>query len=306
MKLAVFGGAGFIGSHFVDKAIASGDFSKILIVDNLTYAGSMLNLESAMTHQSVEFIQADILKNDAYAEHIQDFNVVVNFAAESHVDRSITSPLLFAQTNALGPCVLVNTCMEKKVEKFIQISTDEVYGPIISGESTECDTLYPTSPYSASKEAGESMVMAYWRTFGFPVIVTRGCNTYGPRQYPEKLIPLAIKNFKESKLVPLYGSGEQIREWIHVEDHAAAILEIVLRGKQGEIYNIGTGIRISNKELLILIARALNTDTNLVNPVKDRLGHDFRYALNSEKIKSELGWKHRHILEDAIQECNKW
>ena len=202
MKLAVFGGAGFIGSHFVDKAIKSGRFHEILVVDKLTYAGSLLNLNSAMTNENVKFIEADILNNNAYSEFILNFDAVVNFAAESHVDRSIESPLIFAQTNALGPCVLVNTCMEKQVKRFIQISTDEVYGPIISGESVEESSLNPTSPYSASKEAGESMVMAYWRTYGYPVIVTRGCNTYGPRQYPEKLIPLAINNFKNTKEVP--------------------------------------------------------------------------------------------------------
>lgn len=306
MKLAVFGGAGFIGSHFVDKAISTGKFSKILVADNLTYAGSMSNLENALKHQFVEFVHADILNSQTYAQHIEKFDYVVNFAAESHVDRSITSPLLFAQTNAIGPSVLVNTCMKNNVKKFIQISTDEVYGPVITGESTEMDPLCPTSPYSASKEAGESMVMAYWRTFGFPVIVTRGCNTYGPRQYPEKLIPLAIKKFKEKKKVPLYGSGLQIREWIHVEDHAAAILEVLFKGRPGEIYNIGTGIRISNKELLSLIANALNVDSKLVEPVKDRLGHDFRYAISSEKINSELGWNHKHILQSAIQECINW
>jgi len=306
MKLAVFGGAGFIGSHFVDKAIKSGRFHEILVVDKLTYAGSLLNLNSAMTNENVKFIEADILNNNAYSEFILNFDAVVNFAAESHVDRSIESPLIFAQTNALGPCVLVNTCMEKQVKRFIQISTDEVYGPIISGESVEESSLNPTSPYSASKEAGESMVMAYWRTYGYPVIVTRGCNTYGPRQYPEKLIPLAINNFKNTKEVPLYGSGEQIREWIHVEDHATAILEILVRGKPGEIYNIGTGMRIANKALLELIAKALHADPNLIKPVQDRLGHDFRYALDSTKIVRELGWKHTHILENSIQECSGW
>jgi dTDP-glucose 4,6-dehydratase len=306
MKLAVFGGAGFIGSHFVDKAIKSRRFHEILVVDKLTYAGSLLNLNSAMTNENVKFIEADILNNNAYSEFILNFDAVVNFAAESHVDRSIESPLIFAQTNALGPCVLVNTCMEKQVKRFIQISTDEVYGPIISGESVEESSLNPTSPYSASKEAGESMVMAYWRTYGYPVIVTRGCNTYGPRQYPEKLIPLAINNFKNTKEVPLYGSGEQIREWIHVEDHATAILEILVRGKPGEIYNIGTGMRIANKALLELIAKALHADPNLIKPVQDRLGHDFRYALDSTKIVRELGWKHTHILENSIQECSGW
>jgi len=306
LKIAVFGGAGFIGSHFVDKAIKSGRFSEILIVDKLTYAGSMLNLEFAMTNKNVKFIEADILNTKAYANHIENFSTAVNFAAESHVDRSIESPLIFAQTNALGPCVLVNTCMDKQVKQFIQISTDEVYGPVMSGESVEESILNPTSPYSASKEAGESMVMAFWRTFGYPVIITRGCNTYGPRQYPEKLIPLAIKNFKESKEIPLYGSGEQIREWIHVEDHASAILETLVGGRSGEIYNIGTGSRITNLNLLKLIAKALHADPDLVTPTQDRLGHDFRYALDSTKIVSELGWKPTHILENSIQECSGW
>ena len=306
MKIAVFGGAGFIGSHFVDKAIYSGAFTQILVVDSLTYAGNLENLKIALRDDRVKFIKSDILSNIEYEDEFTDFDVVVNFAAESHVDRSIDNPLLFAQTNSLGPSVLVNACMRQNVKRFIQVSTDEVYGPVITGESVESSPILPTSPYAASKAAGEIIAISYWRTYGYPVIVTRGCNTYGSRQYPEKLIPLAIDRLSRNMAFPQYGNGEQIREWINVEDHAEAILKIALAGEPGEIYNIGTGERISNRDLLFTIARILGADVNLIQTAKDRLGHDFRYALDSSKIASELSWSPSRTLQKSIAECSTW
>lgn len=300
------GGAGFIGSHFVDIALASKVFSRVVIIDSLTYAGSTQNLENALLNDRTQFIEADLSDYSRYSNEIKDFDAVINFAAESHVDRSIESPLLFAQTNALGPCVLVNTCMASNVKRFIQVSTDEVYGPVLQKESVETDLILPTSPYSASKAAGEALVLSYWRTYSYPVMITRGCNTYGPRQYPEKLIPLAIKNFRDHTPVPLYGSGSQIREWVHVEDHAAAILEILINGKPGEIYNIGTGERKSNLELLLGVAKALNANPNLITTVKDRLAHDFRYALDSSKIRKQIGWVPSRKLDLEIENCGSW
>ena len=306
MKLAVFGGAGFIGSHFVDKAIASKKYSQILIVDSLTYAGNKANIDVALRNPQTNFIKANLLSSNEYAEEIQNFDVVVNFAAESHVDRSIDSPLIFAQTNTLGPSILANTCMSKNVKRFIQVSTDEVYGPVLMGETDESSPILPTSPYAASKAAGELIAISYWRTYEYPVIITRGCNTYGPRQYPEKLIPLAIEKFRQSQMVPQYGNGEQIREWIHVEDHAEAILKVAESGENGHIYNIGTGERISNKDLLAKIAKALGANPKLIHQVEDRLAHDFRYALDSSKIESVLGWHPSRTLDHSILKCSNW
>lgn len=306
MKIAVFGGAGFIGSHFVDKVVASEQFEEVLIIDSLTYAGNQRNISASLVDPRVKFLKSDILDSSKYQNQIKNFDCAVNFAAESHVDRSIDAPLLFSQVNALGASVVVNTCMKENVGRLIQVSTDEVYGPVVAGESTESALIVPTSPYSASKAAAEVMVMAYWRTFQYPVLITRGCNTYGPRQFPEKLIPLAISRFKENLPVPQYGNGQQIREWIHVEDHADAILTVALNGKAGETYNIGTRERIANRDILEMIASSLQADRRLITQVEDRPAHDLRYALDSSKIMDELDWKPLRNLPASLAECSNW
>jgi len=302
----VFGGAGFIGSHFVDLALASGDFTEILVLDKLTYAGSLGNLASALSSSRVKFIAVDLRDRQSYTSLLSGVDVVVNFAAESHVDRSLLAPQLFAEVNAMGACTLASVCLEQRVGLYLYISTDEVYGPTLTGESDENSITVPTSPYSASKAAGESLVMAFWRTFGLPVIVTRGCNTYGPRQFPEKLIPLAIRNFLTNTPVPMYGSGNQIREWIYVTDHANAILRLIHAGVPGEIYNIGSGVRLENRTLLRSIAKTLDANPELISSVEDRLGHDFRYAIDSMKLRRHTGWVCEYSMEEALTLCRSW
>lgn len=306
MRLAVFGGAGFIGSHFVDLALESNFFSQVLVLDKITYAGSMKNLSRALLDNRVKFSKVDLIEPDSYANLLRNFEVVVNFAAESHVDRSISAPYLFAQVNSTGPCALASACLEQNVELLVQVSTDEVYGPVHFGESKEDAPILPTSPYSASKAAGEMLVNSFWRTYELPVIITRGCNTYGPRQFPEKLIPLAIRNFLAKVDVPMYGSGQQVREWIHVLDHAAAILQIIRFGQPGMTYNIGTGERLQNHVLLKKIAEALRADPALIRQVSDRQGHDFRYAIDSQKLRTELGWQPKYSLIESLLNCHDW
>jgi dTDP-glucose 4,6-dehydratase len=290
MNIVVTGGAGFIGSHFVDLALADPDIQSVRVIDSLTYAGSKRNLSLAGENKKFNFVQADILITSTYSDEIHAGDLVVNFAAESHVDNSIIGPDKFFQTNALGVSRLIQTCMNNDVRKFLQVSTDEVYGSIITGEVDETDNLNPSSPYAASKAGGDLFSLSFWKTFQFPINVTRGANTFGPRQYPEKLIPLALERMRKGQRVPVYGSGLQSREWIHVHDHARAILTVLKHGVAGEIYNIGSGIRLTNIEVIEKLKRAIGADFDVVAYVEDRKGHDFRYAISSQKIRKELGW----------------
>lgn len=306
MKLIVFGGAGFIGSEFARQAIHSDTFHKVSVVDALTYAGNQENLRDISSNPKFDFIHADILDSKKYEGLIDAETFVVNFAAESHVDRSIEDPLIFAKTNFMGVCNLLNTCKEKESARFIQVSTDEVYGPMPEGTASETFTLNPSSPYAASKAAGDLVTLSFWATYKFPVMITRGVNTFGPNQYPEKLIPLALSKLKNGEKVPIYGDGSQTREWIHVSDHAAGIMAVLLKGRMGEIYNIGTDHRLTNLQVIQILKNQLNIDEDLIKFVEDRKGHDIRYALNSQKIQSELNWFPKKILGKDFSDFSNW
>jgi dTDP-glucose 4,6-dehydratase len=306
MRIAVFGGAGFIGSHFVDLLLKKNNVEKVLVLDGLTYAGNLENLKTASLDNRFSFKKADIVNPTAYNSDFADIDLVVNFAAESHVDRSIENPDKFMETNALGVVKLLNVAMASGVKKFLQVSTDEVYGSVPLGESNESTILNPSSPYSSSKAAGELVALSYWTTYKFPVIVTRGCNTYGPRQFPEKLIPLAIKKLKSKQRIPIYGDGEQIREWIHVEDHAAGIYAALVSGLPGEIYNIGSGIRLTNNDLLHKLLPTFGMDTSSLEYVADRKGHDSRYALDSQKIRKISEWRCMHDINRDLKSADTW
>ena len=303
MRFVVIGGAGFIGSHFAELLTKKTEVEKILVIDLLTYAGKLENLEKASQSKKYSFMKWDINQIDEIKNEIENYDVMVNFAAESHVDNSIKNPKPFFYTNGIGVASAVQIAMDLNYERFIQVSTDEVYGPVALGEMSENSPVNPSSPYSASKLGGEFFAISYWKTYKFPVLVTRGCNTYGPRQYPEKLIPLAKKQLDNNKKIPIYGSGNQIREWIHVKDHAEAIWQVSTLGKPGEIYNVGSGERFTNLEIIGEVIKAYNKSLReSVEYVEDRKGHDFRYAINSEKIKSTCDWQ---INYDVISELKK-
>ncbi len=306
MKLIVFGGAGFIGSEFARQAIHSDTFDKVSVVDALTYAGNQKNLSDISSSSKFDFIHADILDSKQYEGLIDAETFVVNFAAESHVDRSIEDPLIFAKTNFMGVCNLLNTCKEKGSAKFIQVSTDEVYGPLPEGTASETFALNPSSPYAASKAAGDLVTLSFWTTYRFPVMITRGVNTFGPNQYPEKLIPLALSKLKKGEEVPIYGDGSQTREWIHVSDHAAGIMMVLFKGRLGDVYNIGTDHRLTNLQVIQILKNQLKIDENLIKFVEDRKGHDVRYALNSHKIQSELNWFPKKILGKDFSDFSNW
>ena len=306
MKIVVFGGAGFIGSHFVDLISSKSEVQEILVIDSLTYAGNIKNLNSALQIGKVRFLQADLLNPEIYMPEIKNFSHVVNFAAESHVDRSISGPKPFFMSNAVGVGVLCDALTKSDVTKFLQVSTDEVYGPVLESESVETDLLLPSSPYSSSKASGDLIALSFWNTFKFPTIVTRGSNTYGPRQFPEKLIPLAIQNLKQGKKIPVYGNGMQVREWMHVFDHANGIWHALTQGIDGEIYNVGSGERLTNIALLGEILSEFKLDKNSLEFVEDRKGHDIRYALNSKKLSSLTGWTPKYKLNEAIKSCRDW
>jgi len=306
MKVCVFGGAGFIGSHFVDLLITDPEVSKVLVLDSLTYAGNLGNLEQALKNQMVSFEKADIRNPEDYIKVISNFDYLVNFAAESHVDRSISNPDIFASTNTLGVVRALNASMEANVKSFVQVSTDEVYGSIPSGETDEKSNLNPSSPYSASKAAGDLLALSYWHTYKYPVKITRGSNTYGERQYPEKLIPLALRQVRNLKPVPIYGDGKQVREWTYVSDHAEGIRSAMLMGTPGEIYNVGSGERMTNIELIMKLLNKLGAPTDLIEYVEDRKGHDMRYALNSSKIKEKTGWLPKYSFTNALQSIDNW
>ena len=299
MRVLVTGGAGFIGSHFAKRLAAAGE--DVVVFDKLTYSGNRANLAGS----DVELVVGDICDADAVAAAADGCDAVVNFAAETHVDRSILGAAEFIDTDVLGTYVLLNWAREAGV-RLVQVSTDEVYGDVPPGVSSqEDDPLRPSSPYAASKAGGDLQVLAAVRTYGVDAVITRGSNTYGPNQYPEKVIPLFVTNALDGEPLPLYGDGRQTRDWLHVEDHCAAV-ELVLReGRAGEVYNVGAGEEIENRELTRRILELTGADESLVRRVDDRPGHDRRYSLDTSKLRA-LGWSPARRLADGLPDTVEW
>lgn len=308
MKLLVTGGAGFIGSNFVLYMLEKYPEYKIINIDALTYAGNLENLKSVEGNPNHIFVKADITDAQVIDEMIgQGVDVVVNFAAESHVDRSILEPDIFVKTNVLGTQVLLDAARKHDIKKFVQVSTDEVYGTLgETGLFTEETPLAPNSPYSASKAGGDLLVRAYHETFGLPVNITRCSNNYGPYQFPEKLIPLMISNVLADEPLPVYGDGLNIRDWLYVEDHCSAIDLVIHQGRNGEVYNIGGNNERTNMQIVKTILQELDKPESLITHVKDRPGHDRRYGIDPTKTMTELGWKPKHSFETGIKETIRW
>jgi dTDP-glucose 4,6-dehydratase len=307
VRLLVTGGAGFIGSNFV-RRIVNGTYpgvSQLTVLDKLTYAGTLKNLEM-LPKESFEFIKGDIANPDLISDLTKRHDVIVNFAAESHVDRSITGARDFIETNVLGVQNLLSTSLRNQVSVFVQVSTDEVYGSISEGSWSEEYPLLPNSPYSASKASADLICRSYNRTFGMDIRVTRCSNNYGPHQFPEKIIPLFVTNLIDNEKVPLYGNGQNVRDWLHIDDHCDGIYSVLSEGKSGNIYNIGGGRELTNKELTGIILRKFDRDESSIEYVTDRLGHDLRYSVNHEKISRELGYKPKVNFEDGIEETIEW
>jgi len=306
MKILITGGAGFIGSNFIHYLLENYD-DQIITIDKLTYAGNLDNLRDISSAKNYKFYQGDIINKD-FIEEVFDKSVdyVVNFAAETHVDRSIDNSNKFIKTNVEGTQVLLDRALECDIKNFVQISTDEVYGSIKKGKFNENNMLNPNNPYAASKAGADFLVKSYNNTYNLPVNITRSSNNYGPYQYPEKLIPLFITNIMQDKKLPLYGDGKNIRDWIYVKDNCRAIDLIMRKGKNGEIYNIGANNEKTNLEITKAILKIMNKDESMIRYVKDRPGHDYRYALNNEKIKSELEWQPRISFNKGLIKTIKW
>jgi dTDP-glucose 4,6-dehydratase len=305
MRLLITGGAGFIGSNFIRHVLKKYPDYKITNLDKLTYAGNPENLKDAEANRNYSFVKGDICDKALVGKLTKSCDAVINFAACSHVDRSILEPEEFIRTNVFGTYTLLEFSRTNGVKLFIQIGTDEVYGSIQGGFSKESDPLEPNSPYSASKAAADLLSRSYFVTHKLPVIITRSSNNYGPYQYPEKVIPLFITNLMESKKVPLYGDGMNVRDWLYVLDNCSALDVVLHKGKPGEIYNIGGGTLLSNKDLTLKILKAAGKTEEMIEPVKDRLGHDRRYALDCEKVK-RLGWSPEHGFDKALKETFEW
>ena len=310
MRILVTGGCGFIGSNFVRLALRDSQ-EQITNIDALTYAGNPANLSGVRERfgDRYEFFQADIADREAMEAILSkaQFDAIVNFAAESHVDRSISEPGNFIHTNVAGTEVLLEVARKHQVKRFVQVSTDEVYGSLgPTGRFTEESPLDPSSPYSASKASADLLALAAHKTFGQEVVITRCSNNYGPFQFPEKLIPLMITNALADKKLPVYGDGLNVRDWIHVEDHCRAILAVLRNGRPGEVYNIGADAELQNIAVVELILETLGKPHELIGYVTDRLGHDRRYAIDSAKVRSELGWKPRHTPREGIVETVRW
>jgi dTDP-glucose 4,6-dehydratase len=309
LKLLVTGAAGFIGSNFV-RMIAKGDLprvSGVKVLDKLTYAGVRANLDTAADLSRYEFIEGDICDPFAVSELLSEVDAVVNFAAESHVDRSISGAADFVQTNIVGVQVLLDAIKASgRIIRFVQVSTDEVYGSIEDGSWTEDWPLQPNSPYSASKASGELLARSYNRTHGMDVVITRCSNNYGTHHFPEKLIPLFITNLIEGKKVSVYGTGENVRDWLHVDDHCRGIYQVLMNGRSGEVYNIGGGRELTNNEITSLILEAMGADETSIEYVEDRKGHDLRYSVDWTKINRELGYEPHVKFEDGLRETIQW
>jgi dTDP-glucose 4,6-dehydratase len=304
-SILVTGGAGFIGSNFVRYMLNTYSDYRIIVLDALTYAGNLENFADVERNPHFEFHHGDIRdakKVDSLASHV---DAIINFAAESFVDRSIHEPESFITTDVLGTFTLLEAARKYRVQRYIQISTDEVYGSIEEGSFTEESPIAPNNPYSASKAGGDMLVRSYFVTYSTPTLLTRASNNFGPYQFPEKLIPLFVTNAIDNLPLPLYGDGKNVRDWLYVLDHCSAIDTVLHHGKEGEIYNIGGGNERQNIEITRMILQHLNKPASLIQPVKDRLGHDRRYSISSEKTKT-LGWKPTFAYEDAMRETIEW
>jgi dTDP-glucose 4,6-dehydratase len=306
MKLLVTGGAGFIGSNFVRYFLTEHPDDSVIVLDKLTYAGRLESLQDVMTYERMDFVQGDIADAEAVRDALAGCDALINFAAESHVDRSIDEPGHFIQTDVHGTYVLLEAARQAGIGRYVQVSTDEVYGSIEEGSFTEQSPLDPSSPYSASKAGGDLLVGAYCHTYGLDAIVCRASNNYGPYQYPEKLIPLCVLNALHGDPLPVYGDGMQVRNWLHVSDHCRG-LDVVLRGGQaGETYNIGGPDELPNIDVVRRILELTGRDESLIQYVKDRLGHDRRYSLSSAKTAAALGWEAQVSFADGIASTVEW
>lgn len=308
-NILVTGGAGFIGSNFINFILKEHDDYRIFNLDKLTYAGNLDNLAPSIDHLNFNFIKGDITNSELVRYLFEKYEIkyVINFAAESHVDRSILGSEIFYRTNVIGTNVLLEMSRKFEIEKFVQISTDEVYGSLgKEGLFTEDSPLSPNSPYSSSKAASDIMALAFYHTYGLPIVVTRCSNNYGPYQFPEKLIPLIILNSLNNKKLPVYGDGMNVRDWIFVDDHNKAIDLVFQKGKPGEVYNIGASNEMPNIEIVKLILKTLDKPESLIEYIKDRPGHDRRYAIDSTKIQTELGWKPLYTFQEAMNKTIDW
>ena len=312
MTIIVTGGAGFIGGNFVYYELKNHPEDRVVCLDSLTYAGNLATLEAAMQNPNFRFVKGDITDREAvetlFAQEKPD--IVVNFAAETHVDRSVDDPGLFLRTNILGTQTLMDACRKYGTGRFHQVSTDEVYGDLPLDRPDlffyEDTPIHTSSPYSASKASADLLVLAYARTYGLPVSITRCSNNYGPYQFPEKLIPLMISRAQADQSLPVYGAGENVRDWLHVDDHCAAIDLVMRKGREGEIYNVGGHNERTNLEVVKTILRALGKPESLITHVKDRPGHDRRYAIDPGKIHRELGWLPTTSFDEGIQRTIRW
>jgi dTDP-glucose 4,6-dehydratase len=307
MKILITGGAGFIGSNYVNDLIrGQTHWDEITILDALTYAGNLNNLKDALPDPRINFVKGDIRDAKLVEELMGGVSTVVHFAAESHVDRSILNPSEFVSTNVLGTHTLLDSALRQGVQKFLHVSTDEVYGSIEHGSWTESSPVAPNSPYSASKGSSDLLALSYWKTFGLPVFVSRCSNNFGPFQFPEKLIPLAITNLLDGLSIPIYGDGRNSRDWLHVFDHCRALNLILEYGSPGEVYNIGGGTEMSNLETAKVLVKLLGLDDSYIKFVEDRKGHDLRYSVNYQKLSSVSGYVPVKNFHESIEESINW
>jgi len=310
MKILVTGGAGFIGSNFVRRTLEDAypglEGAAVVVLDALTYSGNLENLASVAGSSRYSFVHGDIRDSALLDTLLPDVDAVVHFAAESHVDRSVRDASIFVESNVLGTQKLLDAALRANLKRFVHVSTDEVYGSIAEGSWDEQRPLEPNSPYSASKAGSDLLARSYFRTHGLNVSITRCSNNYGPFHFPEKVIPLFVTNLIDDKHVPLYGEGNNIRDWLHVDDHTRGIAMVLVGGRAGEIYNIGGGTELTNKELTELLLTATGKDWSYVDRVQDRLGHDLRYSVDISKIRAELGYEPRVPFEQGLADVVQW
>jgi dTDP-glucose 4,6-dehydratase len=305
VRLVVTGGAGFIGSNFIRHVLTTHPEDSVVNLDKLTYAGNLANLADLSVSPRYRFVQGDICDGAVVRDVLAGADALVNFAAESHVDRSLVEPDAFLRTDVFGVFTLLEAVRELGTPRFLHIGTDEVYGSVMEGSSRETDPVQPRNPYSASKAGGDLLALAYWETHRVPVVITRSSNNFGPYQYPEKVIPLFITNALDDEPLPLYGDGRNVRDWLYVLDNCAAIDLVLRKGREGEIYNVGGGNEVENIALTRHILRLLGKPESLITPVKDRAGHDRRYSLDSSKVRA-LGWAPAHRFDDALADTVSW